>query len=87
MRAMVTCLVTCVVCLAACVQATGAPSVSSVSGEMSHGSALAISGSGFGNNGDEVPIKFDDFESGTVGTSPSGMNSCSTPASVCTSTN
>ena len=45
------------------------PSISSTSGSWSQGSSVTVSGSSFGNDGDEVPIKFDDFESGVVGAS------------------
>ena len=49
--------------------ALAAPSISSTSGTWSQGDTLTVSGSDFGNTGKEVPIKFDDFESGVVGAS------------------
>src|SRR5262245_12647822 len=46
--------------------ARAAPAPSAVDGALSNGSAITVSGSGFGSVGPEVVI-FDDFESGTDG--------------------
>jgi hypothetical protein len=43
-----------------------APSISSVSGNISDGQDITVSGSSFGNNGPDIVI-FDDFEKGTNG--------------------
>jgi len=53
--------------LAVCVPVCAAPSVSGVSGAMSPGEGIAISGGGFGNKPIAAPLKWDDFENGTVG--------------------
>lgn len=58
--------------LGACVfviagQAIAGPVITAVSGEATNGSTIQISGSKFGSTGNELPLKFDDFESGTVG--------------------
>jgi len=44
-----------------------APSVSSVSGTISHGESITISGSGFGSKSTAAPYKYDDFEDGSLG--------------------
>lgn len=46
-----------------------APSISGVSGTLTHGSSVTVSGSGFGSKTTAAPIKWDDFESGTLGES------------------
>lgn len=43
------------------------PTVSSVSGTISHGNSITISGNGFGNKATAAPFKYDDFETGTLG--------------------
>lgn len=44
------------------VQTQGGPAVSSVSGTLSHGSTVTISGSGFGTKPTAAPLKYDDFQ-------------------------
>jgi len=44
-----------------------APSISSVSGTISHGESITISGSGFGSKSTAAPYKYDDFEDGSLG--------------------
>lgn len=46
---------------------TTAPSISSVTGNLNHGSSATISGSGFGNKSNAAPVKWDNFESGILG--------------------
>lgn len=43
------------------------PTVSGVTGNLNHGSSATISGSGFGNKSNAAPVKWDNFESGTLG--------------------
>ncbi|MEF3691442.1 MAG: hypothetical protein V3574_00100 [Candidatus Moraniibacteriota bacterium] len=45
----------------------GAPSISGVSGELSHGQVITISGVDFGSKSQATPVVWDDFESGIVG--------------------
>lgn len=47
------------------------PAITSTSGVLTHGSLLTISGTGFGTkaSGQAAPVKFDDFEDGTLGES------------------
>lgn len=47
--------------------ALAAPSVSGVSGTLSSGQTITISGSGFGTKPQAAPLVWDDFESGTAG--------------------
>jgi hypothetical protein len=47
--------------------ARGGPMISSVSGSFSIGSAISIGGSGFGTKSKAAPVKWDNFDSGTVG--------------------
>lgn len=49
-----------------CATAQAAPAISTVSGSVSNGSTVTISGSGFGNMGPNI-ILFDDFEKGANG--------------------
>lgn len=42
--------------------------ISNVTGTVSQGSAITVYGSGFGSKATARPIRYDDFESGTVGT-------------------
>jgi hypothetical protein len=44
-----------------------APSISGVSGTLSHGSQITITGSAFGTKSPAAPVKWDDFNSGTNG--------------------
>lgn len=48
------------------------PAVTSVTGLPQAGAHLTISGSGFGTKGVAAPLKYDDFEGGTLGSSVSG---------------
>lgn len=48
-------------------RAFAAPSISGVSGTVSDGSSITISGSGFGTKSSASPLVFDTFESGTNG--------------------
>jgi len=50
----------------ACASAWGAPSISGVSGTVSHGQSITITGAGFGTKTTAAPLVWDDFESGTV---------------------
>lgn len=43
------------------------PSVSSVSGTLTHGSSITIGGSSFGTKSTAAPLKYDDFQSVTAG--------------------
>jgi len=43
------------------------PTINAVSGTISHGNSMTISGNGFGNKSTAAPFKYDDFEDGTVG--------------------
>ncbi|MFA6253018.1 MAG: fibronectin type III domain-containing protein [Patescibacteria group bacterium] len=43
------------------------PAISSVSGTISDGSAITITGSGFGAKSQAAPLRWDDFDSGTLG--------------------
>ena len=45
------------------------PIVSVVGGTIEAGNVVTVSGAGFGNDGDELPIIFDNFESGSPGAS------------------
>jgi hypothetical protein len=54
-------------CLFVCMQASAAPSVSGVGGDVSHGGTLVVSGSGFGTRAHAAPLRHDDFEDGTDG--------------------
>jgi len=57
-----------VLCLAAApVLAVGAPSVSGVSGTLSVGQTVTVSGSGFGTKPVAQPLLWDNFEGGTAG--------------------
>lgn len=49
--------------------ALAAPSISGVTGTLTHGSDITISGSGFGVKAQAAPLKWDNFESGTLGES------------------
>lgn len=49
--------------------ALAAPSISGVSGTFTHGSVVAITGSGFGTKAQAAPLKWDPFESGALGES------------------
>jgi len=49
------------------VDAGGGPSISSTSGTWGHGNSITISGSGFGGKSQAAPLKYDDFEAGTLG--------------------
>jgi hypothetical protein len=49
--------------------AQNTPVIESIEGKVSVGNSIYIYGSNFSNNGNEIPHKFDDFESGTLGTS------------------
>lgn len=42
------------------------PNASGLSGDTIHGGVITVTGARFGNNGDELPLKFDDFESGAL---------------------
>jgi len=44
-----------------------APVVNSIAGDLTHGSAITIAGSGFGVKTQASPFKYDDFESGVLG--------------------
>jgi hypothetical protein len=44
-----------------------APAISGVSGTLMHGSAVTISGGGFGVKSHAAPLKWDNFENGTLG--------------------
>lgn len=46
---------------------SAAPGVSGVSGTITHGASMTISGSAFGNKSHAAPLKWDDFENGTIG--------------------
>lgn len=48
--------------------------VSGVTGTFQHGQSLTISGSSFGSKATAAPVKFDNFESGTVGQNLSGWD-------------
>lgn len=48
------------------------PNVSGVSGTVSHGSSITITGTSFGSKATAAPLKYDDFQGTTVGNSPSG---------------
>src|SRR5574343_493704 len=48
-------------------QLLAAPSISGVSGTVSSGQSVTIAGSGFGSKSSAAPMKWDTFESGTVG--------------------
>ena len=47
--------------------ALGAPAISGVSGTLSSGQTVTISGSGFGTKPQAAPLLWDDFEQGTAG--------------------
>jgi len=51
-----------------------APSVSSTSGTFFHGNTVTITGSSFGTDADEGPVKYDDFDDGEVGSNLSGWS-------------
>ncbi|MEF3692158.1 MAG: hypothetical protein V3574_03860, partial [Candidatus Moraniibacteriota bacterium] len=51
----------------------GAPSIAEVSGNISDGESITISGSGFGINGPNV-VLFDSFEKGNIGNNISTVN-------------
>jgi len=50
---------------------SAAPTITSVNGEITPGSTAQISGSGFGQKTNPQPFKWDDFENGALGNSPS----------------
>lgn len=52
--------------------AAAQPNVTGVSGTVSHGSSITITGTSFGTKATAAPLKYDDFVSTTVGNSPSG---------------
>lgn len=52
--------------------AFGAPSVSNVSGIVTHGQSIAISGSSFGTKSHAGPMLYDNFEGGTNGNAVNG---------------
>ena len=58
---------------------TSGPVISAVSGTVSHGSSLQISGSGFGSKSTAAPLKWDTFENGTDNTALSGWSLSATP--------
>lgn len=55
-----------IISLTACVEVFAAPTVSSVSGTLTEGSSITITGSSFGANGPNI-VLFDNFEGGTNG--------------------
>jgi len=50
---------------------SAAPTITSINGEITHGSTIQVSGSGFGQKTNAQPFKWDDFENGALGDSPS----------------
>jgi hypothetical protein len=48
--------------------AWGAPTITDATGTASHGSTITVTGTGFGTKGVAAPLKFDNFEGGSVGT-------------------
>ena len=51
------------------VSVSAAPSISSASGTWSHGGSITITGSEFGSKSSAAPLKWDNFEGGTLGES------------------
>ena len=48
-----------------------APTINNISGTLSHGSTVMISGSGFGTKSTALPLVWDTFEGQTIGSAPS----------------
>src|SRR3954463_601236 len=67
-------------------RAPSAPSVSGVSGALQIGAHLQITGGGFGTKAVAAPLKWDNFESGSVGSqiangwTADGAANCGAPA-------
>ena len=59
-------------------QAIAAPSISSASGALSDGQSITITGSSFGTKSQALPLKWDNFETGTPGTPVTGWYTSST---------
>jgi chitodextrinase len=57
----------------------GTPSISNVSGAISHGSSVTISGSSFGTKSHAGPMLWDDFDSGTNGSAVAGPSGGTQP--------
>jgi hypothetical protein len=55
------------VCAICAIRVLAAPTITGLSGTVTHGSTVIISGSGFGTKSTAAPMKYDDFESGAVG--------------------
>jgi hypothetical protein len=47
--------------------------ISNITGTLSHGSTISISGGGFGSKGTAAPLKYDDFEAATSGSVVGGI--------------
>lgn len=57
-----------------------AQSISGVSGTLNHGASITVSGSSFGTRPTQSPIRWDNFEAGTIGAGITGWTTTSTQA-------